>query len=184
MNMLYRCYLLYSTLRPTVCNIHKYVPVRVHTSNICMETLYLLWAETGTESTSRCWMFSKDLASAYVLCHQTSSVLIFQMRVRWGFRGSDKEFEEQSMLISDWRTYQGSENWAYIRVRVWRLELEQGERKCEVKQKHETHGGMEFRDGWVNRIIIMTDGTDDQHSPMLHSLVCHHWDSAKVWDMT
>ena len=38
-------------------------------------------------------MFGKDLASAYVLHHQMSTVLKFRM---W-FRGSDSEFEGQCM---------------------------------------------------------------------------------------
>ena len=38
---------------------------------------------------------------------------------------------------------QGSGNWAYIRVGVWGTEIEQGGRKCEVKQKHETKRSLE-----------------------------------------
>ena len=62
----------------------------------------------------------------------------------------DEEFRGQSMSISDWgtymwfvtcmyqkRTYQGNENQAFIRAGVWGMKIEQGERKCEVKQKHE-----------------------------------------------
>ena len=46
-------------------------------------------------------MFGKDSASAYVLCHQMSTVLEFWARDRRGFGGSDDEFEGQSMSISD-----------------------------------------------------------------------------------
>ena len=42
----------------------------------------LLWAEMGTKSIPRCWMFSEDLASAYVLHHQTPIVLKFWMWVQ------------------------------------------------------------------------------------------------------
>ena len=105
----------------------------------------------GTEGVPRFYRFDEDSASAYVLHHQTSTVLEFQTRDRWRFRGSDEEFKGQSMSISDWGTYmrfgmykywrescQGSRNRAYIRFGVWGSEIEQGEWKCEVKQKHET----------------------------------------------
>ena len=46
-------------------------------------------------------MFGKDSTSAYVLHHQTSTVLEFWVKDRRGFGGSDEEFEGQSMLISD-----------------------------------------------------------------------------------
>ena len=46
-------------------------------------------------------MFSEDSASAYVLRHQTSTVLEFWARDRQRFGGSDSEFEGQSMSISD-----------------------------------------------------------------------------------
>ena len=36
------------------------------------------------------------------------------------------------------RAYQGNKDRAYIRVRVWGSETEQGEQKCKVKWKHET----------------------------------------------
>ena len=109
-----------------------------------------------TEGVPRFYIFSEDSASAYVLCHQTSTVLEFQAKDRRGFGGSDKEFEGQSMSISDWGTYmrfrtykyrrescQGSENRAYIRFRARGTEIEQGERKCEVKWKHETRRSLE-----------------------------------------
>ena len=54
-----------------------------------------------TEGVLRFYIFGEDSASAYVLCHQTSTVLEFQARDRRGFRGSDGEFEGQSMSISD-----------------------------------------------------------------------------------
>ena len=67
------------------------------------------------------------------------------------FGGSDDEFEGQSMLISDWgtymkfrtylywdRAYQGNEDWAYIKVRVWGTENRTRGMKCEVERKHET----------------------------------------------
>ena len=55
----------------------------------------------GTEGVPRFYMFGEDSASAYVLRHQTSTVLKFWARDRQGFRGLDEEFEGQSMLISD-----------------------------------------------------------------------------------
>ena len=54
-----------------------------------------------TEGVLRFYIFGKDSASAYVLCHQMSTVLEFRVRGRGGFGGSDSEFEEQSMSISD-----------------------------------------------------------------------------------
>ena len=54
-----------------------------------------------TEGIPRFYIFGEDSASAYVLRHQTSTVLEFQARDRRGFRGLDDEFEGQSMLISD-----------------------------------------------------------------------------------
>ena len=54
-----------------------------------------------TEGVPRFYIFGKDSASAYVLRHQTSTVLEFQARDRRAFGGSDGEFEGQSMLISD-----------------------------------------------------------------------------------
>ena len=54
-----------------------------------------------TEGVPRFYIFGKDSASAYVLRHQTSTVLEFRVRDRRGFGGSDGEFEGQSMLISD-----------------------------------------------------------------------------------
>ena len=38
-------------------------------------------------------MFGEDLASAYVLCHQASTVLEFWARDRQGFGGLDEKFE-------------------------------------------------------------------------------------------
>ena len=55
----------------------------------------------GTEGIPRFYIFGKDLASAYVLRHQMSTVLRFQMRDRRRFGGSDEEFKGQSMSISD-----------------------------------------------------------------------------------
>ena len=55
----------------------------------------------GTESILRFYMFDEDSASAYVLCYQMSTVLEFWAKGRRGFGGSDKEFEGQSMSISD-----------------------------------------------------------------------------------
>ena len=95
------------------------------TSNYMPHTRYVMsWDRT--ERVLRFYMFGKDSASAYVLRHQMSTVLEFQTRGRQGFRGSDEEFEGQSMSISDWGTYmrfgtykywrescQGSGNWAY-----------------------------------------------------------------------
>ena len=57
------------------------------------------WGQT--EGVSGFYMFGEDSASAYVLHHQTSTVLEFWARDRRGFGGSDGEFEGQSMLISD-----------------------------------------------------------------------------------
>ena len=54
-----------------------------------------------TEGVPRFYIFGEDSASAYVLRHQTSTVLEFQARDRRGFGGSDGEFEGQSMSISD-----------------------------------------------------------------------------------
>ena len=48
----------------------------------------------GTEGVPRFYMFSEDSASAYVLRHQTSTVLEFWVRDR-GFGGLDGEFEGQ-----------------------------------------------------------------------------------------
>ena len=155
----------------------------------------------GTEGVLRFYMFSKDLASAYVLRHQTSTVLKFWTRDRQRFGGLDEGFEGQSMSISDWGTYmrfgmykyqrescQGNRNWAYIRVGVWGTEIEQGGWKCEVKRKHETNrssetwnkGGMEFGEGWVNGIIMMMDGKGDwtRRRPKTHSTVSE--DSASL----
>ena len=122
------------------------------------------------------------------------TVLKSQARDRWGFGGSDEEFEGQSMSISDWGTYmrfgmymyrrgscQGNENQAYIRVRVWGTKIEQGGWKCKVKwkherkwvQKHETWGGMEFGDEWVNRINMMMNRTDGWNSRTCRSPTTH-----------
>ena len=54
-----------------------------------------------TEGIPRFYVFSEDSASAYVLHHQTSTVLKFWARDGRGFGGSDNEFEGQSMSISD-----------------------------------------------------------------------------------
>ena len=54
-----------------------------------------------TEGILRFYIFGEDLASAYVLRHQVSTVLEFQARGRQGFGGLDGEFEGQSMSISD-----------------------------------------------------------------------------------
>ena len=35
MDMLYRCYLLYSTHGPTLCKLPRYAPVRAHTTSVC-----------------------------------------------------------------------------------------------------------------------------------------------------
>ena len=35
MDVLYRCYLLYSTHRPTLCKLSRYAPVRAHTTSAC-----------------------------------------------------------------------------------------------------------------------------------------------------
>ena len=98
----------------------------------------MIWGRT--EGIPRFYIFSEDSASAYVLRHQTSTVLKFWARDRQGFRGLDDEFKGQSMSISDRGTYmrfgmykyrrgscQGSRNRAYIRVRVQGSEIEQGE---------------------------------------------------------
>ena len=42
-----------------------------------------------TEGILRFYMFGEDSASAYVLCHQMSTVLEFWARDRRGFGGSD-----------------------------------------------------------------------------------------------
>ena len=42
----------------------------------------VLCNEMGAKSVLRCWMFTEDLASAYVLRHQTPTVLKFRERVR------------------------------------------------------------------------------------------------------
>ena len=47
----------------------------------------------GIEGIPRLCIFGEDSASAYVLCHQTSTVFEFQTRDRQGFGGLDKEFE-------------------------------------------------------------------------------------------
>ena len=163
-----------------------------HTWPLVILLIVMSWDRT--ESVPRFHMFGEDSASAYVLHHQMSTVLEFWMRDRRGFGGSDEEFEGQSMSISDWGTYmrfgmykyrrescQGSGNWAYIRVRVWGMEIEQGGQKCEVKwnmkqsevRKHETQRGTAFGEGWVNRIIMMTDGMGNWtcRSPTAHSTV-------------
>ena len=57
------------------------------------------WGQT--EGIPRFYMFGEDLASAYVLCHQTSTVLELWVRDRRRFGGLDGEFEGQSMSISD-----------------------------------------------------------------------------------
>ena len=57
------------------------------------------WGQT--EDVPRFYIFGEDSASAYVLRQQTSTVLEFQAGDRRGFRGSDDEFEGQSMSISD-----------------------------------------------------------------------------------
>ena len=44
-----------------------------------------------TEGVPRFYIFGEDSASAYVLRHQTSTVLEFQARDRRGFGGSDGE---------------------------------------------------------------------------------------------
>ena len=59
------------------------------------------------------------------------------------------------------RTNQGKGNQAYIRVRVWGSEIEQGEQKCEVKWKHEMRGGMEFGDGRVNGLNMMMNRMEE-----------------------
>ena len=70
-----------------------------------MKSLGLLWITVmswgWTKGVPRFYMFGEDLASAYVLHHQTSTVLEFQVRDRQGFGGLDDEFEGQSMWISD-----------------------------------------------------------------------------------
>ena len=73
------------------------------TCNI-IKSVVMSW--DGTEGVLRFYMFGKDLAWQglhFSLCagHQTSTVLKFWVRGRRGFRGSDEEFEGQSMLISD-----------------------------------------------------------------------------------
>ena len=131
-----------------------------------------------TKGVPRFYMFSEDLASAYMLRHQMSTVLKFQARDRRRFGGLDEEFEGQSMSISDWETYmrfgmykywrescQGNENWAHIRVRVQGMEIEQGEWKCKVKQKHETKRSLETWNakgdriwGWMSKQSNCDDG--------------------------
>ena len=54
-----------------------------------------------TEGVPRFYIFSKDSASAYVLRHQTSTVLEFRASDRRGFGGLEGEFEGHSMSISD-----------------------------------------------------------------------------------
>ena len=69
------------------------------------ETSWLLATDVmswgRTEGVPRFYIFGEDSASAYVLRHQTSTVLEFQARDRRGFGRSDGEFEGQSMSISD-----------------------------------------------------------------------------------
>ena len=55
----------------------------------------------GTKGVLRNYIFGEDLASAYVLHRQMSTVLEFWARGRQRFGGSDEEFEGQPMLISD-----------------------------------------------------------------------------------
>ena len=72
------------------------------------------WGQT--EGVPRFYIFGEDSASAYVLRHQTSTVLEFRARDRRGFGGSDGEFEGQSMSISDWG--------AYMRIRMYKYQRE------------------------------------------------------------
>ena len=85
--------------------------------NCCLflsKSVVMSWGRT--EGVPRFYIFGEDLASAYVLRHQTSTVLEFQARDRRGFRGSDGESEGQSMSISDWR--------AYMRIRTYKYQRE------------------------------------------------------------
>ena len=84
---------------------HDVYPISI----ICVKFLSLVlflcigsvmsWGQT--ERIPRFYMFGEASASAYVLCHQTSTVLEFWARDRRRFGGSDGEFEGQSMSISD-----------------------------------------------------------------------------------
>ena len=65
------------------------------------KTLVSVMSWGRTEGVPRFYIFGEDSASAYVLHHQTSTVLEFQVRDRRGFGGLDGESEGQSMLISD-----------------------------------------------------------------------------------
>ena len=65
---------------------------------IVFQQAVMSWGQT--KGVLRFYIFGEDSASAYVLCHQTSTVLEFQVRDRRGFGGSDGEFEGQSMSIS------------------------------------------------------------------------------------
>ena len=82
--------------------------------NIVLQTdLVMSWGRT--EGVPRFYIFGEDSASAYVLRHQTSTVLEFWARDRRGFRGSDGEFEGQSMSISDWGAYMRIGTYKYQR---------------------------------------------------------------------
>ena len=156
----------------------------------------MLWAGTGL----RAYRGSICLVRTWLqlmCCHQTSTVLEFQTRDRWGFGGLDKEFEGQSMSISDWgaymrigmykyqRIYQGNKDWAYVRVGVW-VQVQGLKIGLETKMRIETEtwnktnirnmkqrGGTEFGGRWVNGINMMTDRTDDwtRRSPTAYSMV-------------
>ena len=171
-----------------------------------MKSLGLLWITVmswgWTKGVPRFYMFGEDLASAYVLHHQTSTVLEFQARDRQGFGGLDDEFEGQSMSISDWGTYMRIGTYKYQRehIRVRKSGICQGqglglgiknrtEQKMRIRMEtwnkmkigNVKVGGMEFGDGWLNGIIKMTDRTDDwtRWSPTAHSTVT---ELGKSWD--
>ena len=79
-----------TTLRETVSDLQGIIRSR---------GFVMSWGRT--EGIPRFYIFSEDSASAYVLRHQTSTVLEFRARGRRGLGGSDGEFEGQSMSISD-----------------------------------------------------------------------------------
>ena len=92
--------LMKCTYNTRLCTAFLYIKKAI---NCVLYNLFLLSVMSwdGTKGVPRFYMFSEDSASAYVLRHQTSTVLEFQMRDRRRFGGSDEEFEGQSMLISD-----------------------------------------------------------------------------------
>ena len=78
---------------------------------------YVLWAETGTESIPRCQMFSKDLASAYVLRHQMSTVLKFWMR------SSRDCYAPSHLLWGNWDVYVSAILYLSIDWRLKRIKI-------------------------------------------------------------